>query len=101
MTMLDRSSHRIVMDSDSLLEIGAGSSSTIVRRRAPGKPPRNRRAVGLGDNTPHRVRALFTGASLAFNLPRRATFGDLARELLQLGRRYGGAPLYIDVKLRS
>lgn len=51
--------------------------------------------------TPSLVRAVFKEASLSFNLPRQATLEELAEELAVLGRRYGGMPLYVDVRLRS
>jgi hypothetical protein len=48
---------------------------------------------------PSRVTAIFEEAALAFNLPRNATLEDLAEELGALGERYGGPPLYVDVRL--
>lgn len=51
--------------------------------------------------TPSLVRALFKDATLSFNLPKHVTLADLAEELTALGRHYGGAPLYVDVRLRS
>jgi hypothetical protein len=51
--------------------------------------------------TPSLVRAIFKEAALSFNLPRSATLEQLAQELASLGRRYGGTPLYVDVRLRS
>lgn len=46
-----------------------------------------------------RVTAIFEDAALAFNLRRDATLEELAEELGALGERYGGPPLYVDVKL--
>jgi hypothetical protein len=46
-----------------------------------------------------RVTAIFEKAALAFNLPRNATLEELATELGALGERYGGPPLYVDVRL--
>jgi hypothetical protein len=46
-----------------------------------------------------RVMAVFEEAALSFNLPREATLSDLAEELGVLGERYGGAPLYVDVRI--
>lgn len=54
------------------------------------------------DKRPHeanRVTAVFREAALSFNLPARATLEELAEELGTLGERYGGAPLYVDVRL--
>jgi hypothetical protein len=51
--------------------------------------------------TPNLVRAVFKDAALSFNLPRHATLEQLAQKLASLGRRYGGLPLYVDVRLRS
>ncbi|HWI29373.1 MAG TPA: hypothetical protein VN668_20535 [Stellaceae bacterium] len=48
---------------------------------------------------PSRVTAIFEDAALAFNLRRDATLEELAEELGALGERYGGPPLYVDVKL--
>jgi hypothetical protein len=48
---------------------------------------------------PSRVTAIFEEATLAFNLPQNATLEDLAEELGVLGERYGGPPLYVDVRL--
>lgn len=48
---------------------------------------------------PSRVTAIFEEAALAFNLPRDATLEELAEELGVLGERYGGPPLYVDVRL--
>jgi len=46
-----------------------------------------------------RVMAVFEGAALSFDLPREATLSDLAEELDTLGERFGGAPLYVDVRI--
>jgi hypothetical protein len=46
-----------------------------------------------------RVTAIFEKAALAFNLPQNATLEQLATELGALGERYGGPPLYVDVRL--
>jgi hypothetical protein len=48
---------------------------------------------------PSRVTAIFQEAALAFNFPRDATLETLARELGALGERYGGLPLYVDIRL--
>ncbi|HZB91277.1 MAG TPA: hypothetical protein VE397_07545 [Stellaceae bacterium] len=48
---------------------------------------------------PSRVTAIFERAALAFMLPRNATLEDLAVELGALGERYGGPPLYVDIKV--
>lgn len=48
---------------------------------------------------PSRVTAIFEKAALAFTLPRNATLEDLAAELGVLGERYGGPPLYVDIKV--
>ncbi len=48
-----------------------------------------------------RVVAVFRDAALSFDLPREATLEDLAEELGFLGERYGGSPLYVDVRLHS
>ncbi len=48
---------------------------------------------------PSRVTAIFEDAALAFNLRRDATLADLAQELGALGERYGGLPLYVDIRL--
>jgi hypothetical protein len=47
---------------------------------------------------PSRVMAVFEDAALSFTLPREATLSDLAEELNELGERYGGTPLYVDVR---
>lgn len=47
------------------------------------------------------VRAVFKDAAFSFNLRRQATLGDLAEELAYVGRRHGGAPLYVDVVVRG
>jgi hypothetical protein len=52
-------------------------------------------------NTPSLVRAIFKDAALSFNLPKETTLAELAEELGDLGQRYGGMPIYVDVKLRS
>lgn len=52
-------------------------------------------------NAPSQVRAVFKEAALSFNLSKGATLEDLAKELALFGERYGGAPLYVDVRLRS
>lgn len=51
--------------------------------------------------SPNLVRAVFKEAALSFNLPREATLEELAEELASLGQRYGGLPLYVDVRLPS
>jgi hypothetical protein len=50
---------------------------------------------------PNRVMAVFQDAALAFNLPREATLAELAEELDILGERYGGRPLYVDIRLTA
>ncbi|HLJ65421.1 MAG TPA: hypothetical protein VKT70_15010 [Stellaceae bacterium] len=50
---------------------------------------------------PNQVRALFKQASLSFDLPKETTLEELATELALLGRRFGGLPIYVDVKVRS
>jgi hypothetical protein len=47
----------------------------------------------------NRVMAVFREAALSFNMPRETTFEELAEELGALGELYGGAPLYVDIKL--
>ena len=49
----------------------------------------------------NRVMAVFREAALSFNMPREATLEELAEELGALGELYGGAPLYVDVRLHS
>ena len=48
---------------------------------------------------PNRVMAIFEEAAFAFDLPQEATFAELAEELGALGERWGGRPLYVDVRL--
>jgi hypothetical protein len=43
--------------------------------------------------------AVFREAALSFNMPRETTLEELAEELGALGELYGGAPLYVDIKL--
>lgn len=57
--------------------------------------------MGKQRTEPSRVRAVFREAALSFNLPREATLEELAEELGALGEIYGGAPLYVDVRLHS
>jgi len=47
----------------------------------------------------NRVMAVFREAALSFNMPRETTLEELAEELGALGELYGGAPLYVDIKL--
>lgn len=51
--------------------------------------------------SPNLVRAVFKEAALSFNLPPDTTLEELAEELASLGQRYGGLPLYVDVRLPS
>ena len=55
----------------------------------------------MDETRPSRVTAVFENAALAFNLPREATLAELAEELAALGERYGGPPLYVDVRLAA
>ena len=47
----------------------------------------------------NRVMAVFREAALSFNMPRETTLEELAEELGALGELYGGAPLFVDIKL--
>ena len=55
--------------------------------------------TSMARQQPSRGTAIFEEAAFAFNLPRDATFAELAEELGALGERYGGRPLYVDVRL--
>ena len=57
--------------------------------------------ASVAHDSPTVVRAVFKNAAFSFNLRRQATLGDLPEEVAYVGRRFGGAPIYVDVLLRG
>ncbi len=50
---------------------------------------------------PNLVRAIFEDKALSFDSPKGATLGEVVEELTTLTSRFGGPPLYVEVRLRS